>query len=72
MKHSRHVQYIFEQIYVIYGSIKRGTEEIFVSLVFALMNVYKVKSYCILENFVYKINFASTKILVLNKVMIWK
>ncbi|CAI6352025.1 unnamed protein product [Macrosiphum euphorbiae] len=29
---------IFEQMYVIHGSIKRGTDEIFVPLVFALMN----------------------------------
>lgn len=29
---------IFEQMYVIHGSIKRGTDDIFVPLVFALMN----------------------------------
>lgn len=46
---------IFEQLYVIHGSIKRGTDEIFVPLVFALMNGKNEELYnqvfCLLNEF---------------------
>jgi len=46
---------MFEQMYVIHGSIKRGTNEIFVPLVFSLMNGKSEEQYtqvfCLLNEF---------------------